>query len=76
MGQSQAIALITQAAAQFIRDIGMLGSVVFAMYASYKRLWVWGSELDELRRDRDEWKHIAMKLGGITEAMLNGHKES
>lgn len=60
------------AATQMLRDLGLLGGVVFALYANFKRLWVWGSQLDEIQRDRDEWKAMALRLGGITDRMING----
>lgn len=63
-----------RAGTQLIRDGGVLGAAVFALYASFKRWWVWGSEVIDLRRDRDEWKSIALRISGITDRMLNGGK--
>jgi hypothetical protein len=36
------------------------GFLLWVIYASYKRIWVWGSELNEMRSDRDQWKERAL----------------
>lgn len=50
---------------------------IFALiiYAGYKEWWVWGRHhqeiVRELKRDRDEWKGIALKATGLGEKALD-----
>lgn len=43
-----------------LRDIGFLGGLVFILVGGYRKWWTWGWQLDEMRKDRDEWKTFAM----------------
>lgn len=36
-----------------------LSCIIF--YAGWKRMWVWGYQLEEMRKDRDDWKNMALQ---------------
>lgn len=44
----------------FLTEHGAVGFLVAAMLGSYRKWWVWGHDYDELRRERDTWREIAL----------------
>lgn len=42
-------------------QIGVGGLLLLALFAGFKRVWVWGWMYAEMQRDRDEWKAIALR---------------
>lgn len=58
---------------QWLKDYGLLGAAVFILYASFKGYWVWGRDYKKLEYDRDEWKALSLKLGGIAEQATTVH---
>ena len=47
-----------------LNTAGTLGVLVIILVSSYRGSWVWGKDhrarVEELRADRDEWKHMAL----------------
>ncbi len=41
---------------------GGVGLLVLFIAGLFTRKIVWGSELVEMRKDRDEWKHLSLEL--------------
>ena len=67
--------------AAFIRDIGVGGGLILLLWGGYKRRWVWGWQLEELRTDMKaqldacevrarEWKELALSGRQITRDTL------
>lgn len=50
----------------FVQTVGVVGIMAFIGWAFYKRKLVLGSDHDELKKDRDEWKSLALR--GLTTA--------
>lgn len=46
---------------QKLSGAGLAGVCVLIIYGGYKRYWVWGYQLEEMRVDRDEWKELALR---------------
>lgn len=40
--------------------LGLSGLLLAILYCSFKRIWVWGSELKAMEKERDEWKALAL----------------
>lgn len=36
-------------------------------YLGYKRVWVWGYQLDECKQERDGWKQAAMRVSAAAD---------
>lgn len=34
---------------------------ILIFYGGYKRMWVWGYQLADMERDRDQWRDLALK---------------
>lgn len=47
--------------AQFVQTVGVVGLLAFAVLAFYRHWVVLGSDHNELKRDRDEWKELALR---------------
>lgn len=45
--------------------------LLLIIYGGYKRYWVWGYQLEEMRSDRDEWKNMALRGTNLTERAAN-----
>jgi hypothetical protein len=63
--------------AAVIRDLGVGGGLILLLWGGYKRRWVWGWQLEELRHDMKaqldacehrakEWKDLALTGRTIT----------
>lgn len=52
--------------AQSWLQIGVGGLILVALFLAYKRIWVWGWQLQQTEKERDEWK--AMALDGLKAA--------
>lgn len=59
---------------EWIRQLGLITGLVLILYASYKRWWVWGSEYRVVCADRDQWKDLALRLGGLADKVLTLHR--
>jgi hypothetical protein len=56
---------------ELFRDAGLLGALVLWIWMGLKKLWVWGWAYDEMRKDRDEWKRLALSGARTAEAAVS-----
>lgn len=42
-----------------VSDTGLLGFLVIVIYTGLKKKWVFGWYVEEIAKDRDEWKEAA-----------------
>lgn len=40
------------------RNITIVGGVLFILWAGYREIWVWGRQLREVKRERDELREL------------------
>jgi len=57
---------------QFVRDGGIIGILVVIVIGAIRGWWYTRGYVDELRRDRDEWKQIALSGTRIAERVAEG----
>lgn len=66
----------TEAAWQFLSQ-GGLGALAFLiLLGGAKRWWVFGWQLSQSERERDEWKDLALRLLGATERTADALAET
>lgn len=53
-----------------ITKVGFSGLLVIILYGNYKGIWVWGSELDRERKEKETWKDIALRNSGVAQKSL------
>lgn len=44
-----------------LKDGGIIMALAVALYANYKRIYVWGRELDESIKREERWEKLATK---------------
>jgi hypothetical protein len=54
----------------FLKDAGLLGALLFALVGGYKRVWVWGYQLDECKQREEAWQRLALKNAGLADKTL------
>lgn len=55
--------------------VGFSSLLTLILYGSYKRIWVWGSELDACNKEKEAWKELALRNSGIARKSLNMMEE-
>ena len=55
--------------------VGFSGLLTAIIYGSYKRVWVWGSELESTRKEAEAWKELALRNSGIANRTLTMAEE-
>lgn len=56
---------------QLLGPAGLLVFLLFVLFAGWRRWWVYGSALDEMTKDRDEWKRLALRGTRVVEKTLD-----
>jgi hypothetical protein len=59
-----------QDALDVITKVGFSGLLVIIIYGNYKSIWVWGSELERERKEKEVWKDLAMRNLGVAQKSL------
>ncbi len=49
--------------------------MVLILYGGYKRIWVWGYQLDKVQKEADEWKDAALRSSGLAQTSLSIAKD-
>lgn len=49
---------------------------VFILWGGYRRIWVWGYQLDKAQTDGDEWKTMALRAAGLAETSVHIAKDT
>lgn len=57
--------------AQQLSGLGFGTLLVLILYGSYKGMWVWGTQLQKIEADRDQWKEMALELAGVAEKSVS-----
>jgi hypothetical protein len=52
---------------QWVQTAGLTASLFFILYGGWKRMWVWGWQLEEMRQERDQWRAFAMRGTAIAD---------
>ena len=47
---------------QAVRDVGVTGLLIFALIGGFRKWWVFGWHYNDVVREKNEWKQLA--LGG------------
>lgn len=55
----------------FASDAGVIGLLVFVLVGGAKKWWVWGWSYEELVKDRDEWKELALSGTNLAERAVD-----
>lgn len=55
---------------EWVRQASLLTVTVGLLVGSYRGWWIWGKDYRKLEQDRDEWKALALQLGGIATRSL------
>lgn len=50
-----------------LSEVGFPTLCALIGYGSYKRIWVWGYQLQAAEADRDRWMHMALQATGLAE---------
>lgn len=62
---------VTISLLQYVKDAGLVGMLFLILYGSYKEIWVWGRLYREMKADRDQWKHQALKNTNLAERAVD-----
>jgi len=46
---------------KYAQSITVGSMLIFILLGGYKRWWVWGYQLVDMKKDRDEWKELALR---------------
>jgi hypothetical protein len=49
------------ALAEKLSGAGLPVLAVLILLGGWKRFWVWGYQLEEMRQERDEWRRMALR---------------
>lgn len=55
----------------YISDGGVIGLLILAVVGGFRRWYVFGWQYDMIVKERDEWKHAALRATGINEKVLD-----
>ena len=55
---------------------GVVGLLVLIVVGGWRRWYVWRWAWEELQRDRDEWKALALRGTGLAEAATHAAKKA
>lgn len=53
-----------------IRDGGIIATLLVVIAGGFYRLYVWKWQYEEVIKDRDDWKRIALKALNITDRVV------
>lgn len=56
---------------QVLRDGGMLAGLLLILVGGFRRWWVWGYQLVEMQRERDEWKGLFLRSMKVAETAVS-----
>lgn len=56
---------------QLVRDGGAITGLLILLIGGHRRWWVWGYQLAEMRRERDEWKTLFLRSMKVTEVAVS-----
>jgi hypothetical protein len=60
---------------RILQNGGLLAGAVVILIGGYRKWWVWGHQLDEMRTDRDEWKNLFLRTIRVTETAVTVAKQ-
>jgi len=52
-------------------DLGIAGLILAAIILGWRRYWVFGWKYEEVVRERDAWREIALRSLGVAEQLLS-----
>jgi hypothetical protein len=52
-------------------DLGVAGLILAAIILGWRRYWVFGWKYEEVVRERDAWREIALRSLGVAEQLLS-----
>lgn len=52
---------------ELLQNVGVLGLLVFILVGGSKGWWVYGAIHEDVKRDRDDWKHMALEGTNLAE---------
>lgn len=56
---------------ELLQNVGVLGLLVFILVGGSKGWWVYGAIHEDVKRDRDDWKHMALEGTNLAEKAVN-----
>lgn len=57
-------------AVKFIQSAGFIGITVLIAIGGFRKWWVWGHQYEDMRKERDEWRALALRGTHITERAM------
>lgn len=61
---------VTSAEVKQLLELGITGLLLIALLAGARRWWVFGWKYQEVARERDAWREIALRGLGVAEQIL------
>jgi hypothetical protein len=52
-------------------DLGIAGLILAAIILGWRRYWVFGWKYEEVVKERDAWREIALRSLGVAEQLLS-----
>ena len=52
-------------------DLGIAGLILAAILLGWRRYWVFGWKYEEVVKERDAWREIALRSLGVAEQLLS-----
>lgn len=53
-----------------VRDAGVIGLLVIIIVGGHRKWWVWGYLYDQVLKERDEWKTLALRGTELADRMV------
>lgn len=57
-------------AIKFIQSTGLVGIGILILIGGFRKWWVWGYQYEDMRKERDEWRALALKGTHLTERAM------
>lgn len=59
--------LLSMLSGENIAKVSMAGLLIVVLVMGQMGIWVWGTQLAEAKKDRDEWKVLALKAANLVD---------
>lgn len=54
-----------------VNNISIIGLLLFIIYTGFKGMWVFGIAYSEMKKEKEEWKELALKSHFINEKTIS-----
>ena len=60
---------------EYIRSAGITGILILIIVGGWRRWWVWGWHYQQIEKERDEWKSLAIGGTHLSERAVRAAQE-